>query len=966
MVIPNLSKLIRIPYVHQYFVDGPISIADIDYSGTIKTILVGSLGAGGAGLFALDITSPTAATESAAAAKVKWEITASGDFANLGHVYGSAQFSRLSNGTAAIFVGNGYMNEGNGNAVLYIINADTGALISEIDTGSGSGASPNGLSTPALYDADQDGRADYVYAGDIDGNLWKFDLSNNSSELIMTTDGPQAITTAPAVDAHPLGGTMVVFATGRVLTSGDKEDLSVHYVYGIWDGAPDANDAFLTQTLYSSTFNGTGRVRNITANTPDWTEGLGNHKGWKIALPAGERVVGETPFRKNGRFYFLSTNPTIEGYENWLHEPVFMTGGSPPGPIFDLSDDGNWDADDLDDDGLVPVAKYLGTGAFAQPRLVNALDIATTLYAYHPDQPVADDGVPTPPDDPGVSGGHFDYDIYYYDMSIDDGSGSLPPTTIIREPDLDDFIIVTTSTISDPNKLCLKPSDAASRLDSEWNKCEEDPRAGTDYVWVSDYEVGAVCDPDNDPAKVKNFLTLTCNSVVEREVIITMEPDPNDFIIVTKDTVGDPNKVCEKPSEAENRLNTDWNKCAEDLRWNNDYVWFTAYSVGEICQDDNDPAKVKNWLSLTCNRLVQIIEDPSTDPLPITIVYGSYKNKQHEHEYDDKFDVTGVNMLNASQTDFNLINALPDSTLDFKILVMNQYLNPASLLAVGPGAEYESVQTYGGMASETSAETVLDNQPVYNRANIGIFTFNLPLDAFASKDWWGDGVQTRAGLIPTQTGCVNGVNDDGTMKDLKSPNGERYNGSLTFQLIRPETPPGHLTLAGPDVTYGWKVRDEFFRDYVLAEYTAFWHHPNGECFGEPDWIPDPAQDWDAGSFGPGAPGSDDPRDGVFGSGLGVVSNTVTVDADTNTTTQTVIYSDGTEYKQIVITNDNGTITTITFFRDNDTDVPSEIVTTGADASDGGRAGYVDPLTGSPEEDLSTGKIGRQSWRDLLD
>ena len=65
-------------------------------------------------------------------------------------------------------------------------------------------------------------------------------------------------------------------------------------------------------------------------------------------------------------------------------------------------------------------------------------------------------------------------------------------------------------------------------------------------------------------------------------------------------------------------------------------------------------------------------------------------------------------------------------------------------------------------------------------------------------------------------------------------------------------------------------------------------------------------------------------------------------------------------------DDDGTITTVTFFRDNDTDVPSEIVTTGAEPSDGGRTGYVEPLTGSPEEDLSTGKIGRQAWRDLLD
>ena len=102
---------------------------------------------------------------------------------------------------------------------------------------------------------------------------------------------------------------------------------------------------------------------------------------------------------------------------------------------------------------------------------------------------------------------------------------------------------------------------------------------------------------------------------------------------------------------------------------------------------------------------------------------GPYKKFLHVHEYDDKYDVTGVNMLNASEAEFNLINALPDSSVEFKVLVMNQYLNPAAKLSVG-GADYVNVKTYGNLASETNPETLLNSLPIYSRATIGTLIFN--------------------------------------------------------------------------------------------------------------------------------------------------------------------------------------------------------------------------------------------------
>ena len=757
MLIPKLKNLAQDPYIHTHFVDGPINIANFNISGAKKTILVGGLGAGGAGLFGLDITSALAADETAVASKVMWEITASGSFADLGHTYGTPVFTRLG-GTPVVLIGNGYVNTGNGHAVLYIINAVTGALVSAIDTGSGSMASPNGLSSPTLFDSDGDAIPDYAYAGDIDGQLWKFDLSNKSSSLLLTTSPVQAITTAPAVQHHPLGGQMVAFATGRILTSGDKIDTSTHYAYGVWDGAPGSNTSLVTQTLTTSAFSGVG-VRTVTNNAIDWT--TGHDKGWKVALMPGERVVGEKPFYSNGRFYFLVTNPTIESGSNWLHELVFNTGGSPSKPIFDLNKDGYFNDADLADNGGIPVAKYLGSGVFSQPRLAHGSGQLTTLYAFHPDLPILD-GRPSEPEDPGVSGGHFDVDIFYYG--------------------------------------------------------------------------------------------------------------------------------------------------------------------GESGED--------------------------------------YKLQRHVHEYDDKYDVTGVNFLNASEAVYNLENAIPDTNTEFKILVMNQYLNPAALLSVG-GASYESVKTYENLASETDAEDLLAALPVYSRDNIETLIYNVPLEAFKSRDWWGDGGIVRPGLIPTVWQCAVMVNTDGSMENdvrttgnsrgLLGPNGERFNGGIGLQLIKPDTPHSALELAGPDVKYGWRVKQSEFTNYVLAEYTSYWHHPNHICYGDEGWIPDPPEDFEADTnVQARAEGSADPTDGTFGAGLAVDSVVTTV--DDNVTTTTTTYSDGSKYIKTETINNDGSTTVYQLFRDGTEE------TTVFGSGDGGSGGFIDPNTGSPIEEMSSGDTGRQSWR----
>lgn len=759
MLMSKLPKLKDDPYVHTLFVDGRLAVRKFGE----QTILAGALGGGGRGLFALDVTNAAPANEGDAASQILWEITnASPGFANLGHVYGQPALATLPSGTNALIVGNGYNNTGTGTAVLYVINAASGALIAAIDTGSGSAGSPNGLSAPTLVDYNIDGKVDYAYAGDIDGNLWKFDLSANTATLLHTTSPAQAITMAPGVRAHPNGGYMVTFATGRIFTAADKTDTSTHYAYGIWDGAPDANTTLLAQTLTEDLYEEVTpaiRVRVATNASPNWASG--GHKGWRTALPSGgERVVGDGAYVTGSVFLFMSTNPTINPDsvppgENWWMQLNALTGGDNGTIRFDLNGDNLFTAADQLTSGAKPVGRHMGGGVRSQLTALSAAGF--DVYQSNYDR----NGEPPPPviegDGPGVSGGHFDFDIYYY-------------------------------------------------------------KGGATTVYT--------------PTAVSHTKTLSC--VRESDV---------------------------KPEM--NKLATSF--CTTGNGYPAGYGVMTAYSI----VSSTGCTGTRRNIAITCNTYTT-----STSP-------GTYQKVKHTHEYDDIYDVTGVNMLNASDPAFNLspnvIASASATTPEFKILVMNQFLNPASKLSVGGAAEV-NIKNYNNLASETNAATLLAGLPVYSRATISTLIWNLPLDAFKSKDWWGaggDGVE-RSGLMPTQTGCVNNLNADGTMqnsgsKGLPGSNGERFNGALGIQIIKADTPASAIELnhSGGDVRYGWRVKQSEFTNYVIAEYSAFWHHPNGKCYGQDGWVPNPPEDdtSDATPKTP-APGSADPKDGIFAVGGG--------------------------------------------------------------------------------------------------
>ena len=373
----DLTKLTSPSYVHRYYVDGSPTVGDVFYDGAWHTLLVSGMRSGAKGLFALDVTDPSSfSNESNAQSIVRWEFQNS----DMGHVYGQPLLVKTNYlGKWAVVVGGGY-NSGSGNAVLFVIDAETGALIRKIDTGAGTSENPNGLSAPAAVDLNGDGDVDLVYAGDLNGNLWKFDLTSgnpanwgvgNDGDPLFHAGGSKPITTAPDVTRHPKGGFLIGFGTGRYLAGSDHTSTAAQSVYAIRDDLSDSGDAVLlsqlqqqsilpnTVTSLGVTFRASTHAVAEPGDAKTAGDGLitrenylGNKMGWYIDLPAsGERVVTDATFRA-GRMVLVSmipdaSDPCKPGGSGWLLEFDAITGNRLDTVTFNTNNDAALDALDL-------------------------------------------------------------------------------------------------------------------------------------------------------------------------------------------------------------------------------------------------------------------------------------------------------------------------------------------------------------------------------------------------------------------------------------------------------------------------------------------------------------------------------------------------------------------------------------------------------------------------------------------
>ena len=304
-VMPNLYKLADKNYGadHQYYVYGAPLIADIKVGNTWKTILVGGLGAGGAGYYALDITNPTSPV-------LLWEFTD----ANLGLAIGNPVIGkRASDGTWVVAFASGYNNtSGDGRGHLYVLNANTGVPVlsnadgtarTSIATTAGSSTTPSGLAKiNAWVTSRSNNTIERIYGGDLEGNLWRFDIDNRVAphlsamrlaKLQVDASTPQAITTKPEL-AKIATKVVVTVGTGRYLGLSDINTTAQQSVYAIKDNLTDtgwgdvrANTAdFVKQTLTLASATAT------TATVSDHAVNWATKGGWWVDLPhSGERVA---------------------------------------------------------------------------------------------------------------------------------------------------------------------------------------------------------------------------------------------------------------------------------------------------------------------------------------------------------------------------------------------------------------------------------------------------------------------------------------------------------------------------------------------------------------------------------------------------------------------------------------------------------------------------------------------------
>jgi type IV pilus assembly protein PilY1 len=332
-VLPNLKKLTKPDYEHQFYVDGTPTVSAVydTTSSSWRTLLVGGLRRGGQGIYALDISNPNHFTNANAESIVRWEFGDDID-ADFGYSYSQPQIMRLNDGKFYVVVGNGYNNteaDGNasttGNAVLYLLNVEDGSVKKKLSTGVGLAQDPtgrgigNGLSTVSGYDKDNDGKTDFVYGGDLFGNVWKFDLTDvdptkwgapakfftacgaDTCLSGATNNNHQPITSEIEVVETEYGKTMLFFGTGKLLEVDDTKIAKVpkQSFYGLIDDTTKPSITSRSQLLeqrilYSGNYNGqyTRDVRVTSDNK------IKTHSGWYMDLHNPVYDVSDTLLKK--------------------------------------------------------------------------------------------------------------------------------------------------------------------------------------------------------------------------------------------------------------------------------------------------------------------------------------------------------------------------------------------------------------------------------------------------------------------------------------------------------------------------------------------------------------------------------------------------------------------------------------------------------------------------------------------
>ena len=354
-VLPKLKELAKAVLIHVPLVDGPLTLSDAYLGSAWKTLLVGALGGGGKSVFGLDVTSVTQTGGSGTftGSNVLFEVTDP----EMGYGFSKPVVGRTVNGDWVAIWGNGYGGL-SAKGFLFVYNL-TSKTLTKIDTGVGSttAGQENGLSSAVGMEFAA-GNMVAVYAGDYQGNMWKFNvgstgafaLANGTTPFFKAVDSAgnqQPITAAPEVAVHPAGGAMVMFGTGKFFETQDRGTRNVNTFYSLRDRGENVvftRSNLVQQTITSGT-SVTAARRTVSTNAVDYTA----KKGWYLDFSttqgtgaSGERIVA-SPVQLSDLVVFNTYTPnenTCEGNGiGYLMGLNAFTGGL-PSAVFDINGDG--------------------------------------------------------------------------------------------------------------------------------------------------------------------------------------------------------------------------------------------------------------------------------------------------------------------------------------------------------------------------------------------------------------------------------------------------------------------------------------------------------------------------------------------------------------------------------------------------------------------------------------------------
>lgn len=383
----GLHYLTDTTYKHRYYIDMPLTISDVymsvgDQAKKWRTVLIGGGRKGGRGLFALEVTDPSKFNQSTTNAEnlVLWEFDQTDD-EDLGFTFSKPSIARMNNGRWAAIFGNGYNSSGDGTASLFIVFLDGGSggqweqgadkdyikITTEVGSNTLTNCDDcNGLSTPQPVDLNSDKVVDRIYAGDLKGNMWAFDVSSTNAEnweVAYKTSSPkpvftakhnnipQPITLKPILVKHPegLGGSpdvLIFFGTGQYLVQDDPADQALQSFYGVWDNGDHSltpNDLVEQTFLFHS-----DEFRVLTDEEVDYS----TKHGWVINLslaPGGERAIVDPDLRGDllsFNTWIPDASPCGSGGKGFLMFVNQINGGNPREPTFDSNNDGSVNSDD--------------------------------------------------------------------------------------------------------------------------------------------------------------------------------------------------------------------------------------------------------------------------------------------------------------------------------------------------------------------------------------------------------------------------------------------------------------------------------------------------------------------------------------------------------------------------------------------------------------------------------------------